>query len=376
VVVGAGIVGLACAWRIAQQGASVLIVDRDAPGAGASGVAAGMLAPVTEADFGERRLLELNLRAASLWPDFAKELESASDAGVGYLACGAVAAAADRDDVEELRRLHELQRSLSLGSEWLSGSECRRLEPSLSPRVPGGIHAPHEAHVDPSEALRALEVAAEREGAELAAGVAVTGLEPRHGALALKTSAGSLEAESVVVASGAWSGELDLAGADRLPVRPLKGQILRLRGERSLTRRIVRTPRCYILDRGDGRVVIGATMEERGFDVRVTADGVYRLLEAAWEVVPDVGELELVDARAGLRPATPDNLPLVGSGSLEGLIVATGHGRNGVLQAPLSADAVAALVAGDVADGVDGCEPGRFAGSEAAPGFAPQGARA
>lgn len=375
-VVGAGIIGLACAWRIAQRGASVLIADRDGPGAGASGVAAGMLAPVTEADFGERRLLELNLRAASLWPDFAEELEGASDTDVGYLACGAVAAAADRDDVEELRRLHELQRSLGLGSKWLTGSECRRLEPSLSPRVPGGIFAPHEAQVNPSAAVRALEVAAERQGVELAAGLAVTGLASRDGTLAMETSAGALEAESVVVASGAWSGELDLAGADRLPVRPLKGQILRLRGERSLTRRIVRTPRCYVLDRSDGRVVIGATMEERGFDVRVTADGVYRLLEAAWEVMPDVGELELVDARAGLRPATPDNLPLIGASSLEGLLVATGHGRNGVLQAPLCADAVAALVAGEVADGVDGCEPGRFAGREAAPGFAPQGAGA
>src|SRR5947207_4169350 len=158
-----------------------------------------MLAPVTEADFGERRLLELNLRAASLWPDFANELEGASDEDLGYLACGAVAAAADRDDVEELRRLHELQRSLGLGSEWLSGSECRRLEPSLSPRVPGGILAPHEAQVDPAAALRALQVAAERAGAEPAANVAVAGVEPHGGVLALASSAGSLQAECVVL---------------------------------------------------------------------------------------------------------------------------------------------------------------------------------
>jgi len=159
------------------------------------------------------------------------------------------------------------------------------------------------------------------------------------------------------------------------PVRPVKGHILQLRrraraGERgrdheaagSLVDRIVRTPRCYVLDRGDGRVVVGATVEERGFDTAVTADGVYRLLEAAWEVVPDVGELELVEARVGLRPGTPDNGPAVGCGALEGLVLATGHYRNGVLLAPITGDAVAALLDGaDPPVEVAAFDPNRFA---------------
>jgi glycine oxidase len=340
VVVGAGVIGLACAWRCAQRGLRVLVLEREEePGAGASGVAAGMLAPVTEAEFGEEALLRLNLAGAELWPAFAAELAERSGIDSGYRASGALVVGADRDDAEELRRLHSFQRSLGLAASWLSGRECRRLEPRLSPRVPGGILAEHDRQVEPRAVVRALRAAFEAAGGELRCGVEVR--DPHD-----------LDAEHVVLAAGCWSGA---------PVRPVKGQILRLRGEQ-LAQRLVRTPRCYVVSRADGEVVVGATVEERGFDTAVTADGVFRLLEAAHEVLPDVAELEFVEASARLRPGTPDNAPLIGEH--DGVIWATGHHRNGVLLAPITAAAVAAIVTGE--DSPAAVEPfaaARFAGA-------------
>lgn len=349
VVIGAGIVGLSCAWRAAQRGLSVLVLDREQPGAGASGVAAGMLAPVTEAEFGEQRLLALNLESAALWPGFSAELAERSGAGTGYRESGALVVAVDRDDAEEIRRLHQLQRSLGLEAEWLSGRECRRLEPGLSPRVAGGVHAPQDRHVDPAAVIAALVRALEAAGGEVVADAGDVSVEISGDRVTgVRTQGQRTSAGQVVAAPGCFSAGLRGLPPDaRPPVRPVKGQILRLRlrrGAGPVAERIVRTPRCYVVSRGDGRVVVGATVEERGYDTAVTADGVFRLLEAAREALPDVGELELVEARAGLRPGSPDNAPLIGSGALEGLVWATGHYRNGVLLAPLTADAVAELL--------------------------------
>src|SRR5215218_1095884 len=343
-VVGAGVIGLTAAWRVAQRGLSVCVLDRaDAPGAGASGVAAGMLAPVTEAEWGARALLELNLEAAERWPAFAAELQAAAGADAGYHRGGALVVAADRDDAEELHRLHGFQQSLGLAAEWLGPRAARQLEPALSPRIAGAIHAPHEAQADPRALTAALAVALERAGGELVCGVNVCALTGDG----VDTERGVVHAAQVVVAAGAWSGQLD---GDAPPVRPVKGQILRLRrrpGQPPLSERLIRTPRCYVVDRIGGEVVIGATVEERGFDDAVTADGVYRLLEAAWEVLPDAGELEWVEAAARVRPGTRDNAPVIGRDSRDGVVWATGHYRNGILLAPVTADAVAAVVTGD-----------------------------
>jgi glycine oxidase len=323
VVVGAGVIGLACAWRCAQRGLRVLVLERSgSSGDGASGVAAGMLAPVTEAEFGEEALLRLNLAGAALWPAFAAELAERSGFDTGYRASGALVVAADRDDAEELRRLFAFQQSLGLDVRWLGGRECRRLEPRLSPRVPGGILSAQDHQVEPRSVVRALQVAFEAAGGELRCGVDVP--DPA-----------SLDADHVIWAAGCWSGA---------PVRPVKGQIVRLRGG-PLAERLVRSPRCYVVSRPNGEVVVGATVEERGFDTTVTADGVFGLLEAAREVLPDVGELEFVEAAARLRPGTPDNAPLIGM--RDGVIWATGHHRNGVLLAPITAAAVAAMVSGE-----------------------------
>jgi glycine oxidase len=355
VIVGAGVVGLAAAWRTQRAGLRTVVVERAHAGAGASGVAAGMLAPVTEADFGEDAALALNLAGRERWPAFAAKLSERSGLDTGYRESGALTVAADRDDAEELRRLVELGRALGLDARPVGARECRRLEPGLSPRVRGGIEAPHEAHVNPGATVAALRHAFVAEGGELLEGTAVAGVDVgRGGRVDGATLAGGrrLACETLVVAAGAWSPALVGLPPETLPpVRPVKGQILTLRARPEaapLAQRLVRTPRCYAVSRPGGQTVVGATSEERGFDVRVTAEGVFRLLEAAREVLPDVDELELVEARAGLRPVTPDNAPVVGrTPEVEGLVWATGHGRNGVLLAPITADAVAALARGE-----------------------------
>jgi len=349
VVIGAGLIGLASAWAAERRGLSVLVVERaDEPGAGASGVAAGMLAPVTEADFGEEAGVALGLAGREQWPAFAARLEEQTGRSTGFRESGALVVAADRDDVEELRRLHDLHVSLGLDSEWLAPSACRRLEPWLSPRIAGGMLAAGEAQADPRATTLALAAAV----GEVAYGFDVEAVEHDGGRVTgVRGPGGTIESEHVVVAAGAWSGLLG-----KLPVRPVKGQILELhgRGGEPLDR-IVRSPRCYLVGRGDGRVVLGGTMEEQGFDTTVTAGGVHRLLEHAWEVMPETDELELRRAVAGLRPGTPDNRPIVGPGDLDGLVWATGHWRNGVLLAPLTGEAVAGLL-------VDGRLPDELAG--------------
>jgi glycine oxidase len=367
VIVGAGVIGLACGWRLAARGLSVVVLERDDPGAGASGVAAGMLAPVTEADFGEESLLRLNLEGRELWPAFAAELGEVTALPTGFAETGALVVAADRDDAEELRRLYAFQDSLGLQADWLAPRAARQLEPGLSPRIRGAILAPQDGCVRPEDVVKALARAFTDAGGVLRNEAEVTGLLTEGGRVSGVEVSGVeiIEADTVVVAAGAWSAVGDLATEASAPeIRPVKGQLLELRvrpTHRAPARRVIRTPRCYIVNRGGGSIVIGATQEEQGFDTTVTADAVYRLLEAAYEVLPDVGELELTAARAGLRPSTPDNAPAIGAG-VEGLVWATGHHRNGMLLAPLTARAVTSLIAdGELPESVLPFDPGRFA---------------
>jgi glycine oxidase len=330
----------------------VVVVDRAEPPAGATRVAAGMLAPVGELAFGEPELLRMTLAAAEAYPDFVAELESATGMSTGYVRQGALHVALDRDEAAELRRVHELQRSLGLGAEWLPPRRCRELEPGLTPSFNGGVHAPEEAIVDPRKLSAALLTAGADEGVEVRAGTEVTGsLLDGERIEGVRTATGEeLRADTVVLACGAWSGEAAwLPEHARPPVRPVKGQILELRAldGKQPCERIVASERVYLAPRPDGRLIVGATTEERGFDSTVTAGGVHELLREAYRLLPDVAEMELVEAMAGLRPGTPDNLPLIGPGALNGLILACGHYRNGILLAPLTGDAIAAYLNGE-----------------------------
>ena len=349
VFVGAGVIGLACAWRAAARGLSVCVLERDRPAAGASGVAAGMLAPVGEASWGEEHLLALNLESLRRWPAFADELEEQSGLEVEFAERGAIHVALDRDEAEELRRRYELHRRLGLDSEWLAGRDCRRLEPGLATAVRGGAHVPGEASVDPRRVVAALLAALERAGVAIYFGAEVASAEPGETWRLTRRDGGEIEARRVVLTAGAWSGRASWLPADsRPPVRPVKGELLVLRGraDEPACERIVAGERIYMVPRADGRLIVGATVEERGFDTTVTAGGVHELLREAYRVIPEIAELELVEAVAGLRPGSPDNAPLIGWAS-DGLLVAAGHFRNGVLQAPVTADCVSALLAAD-----------------------------
>jgi glycine oxidase len=375
VVVGGGAIGLACAWRAARRGLRVRVLERDYPGAGATHVAAGMLAPVGEASWGEEALMRLALASARAWPGFAAELATDSELEVGYEPCGALHVALDRDEAEELRRRFELMESLDLGVEWLRPSACRDMEPGLVPACAAGVHAPSEAAVDPGLLVPALTAAVEHRGGQVFVEAEVTDLLTDGGRLTGVVTGDGREhrAQHVVLATGAWSGAAPwLPPPARPPVRPVKGQILTLRGnpDRPVCRRIVASERVYLVPRPDGRLIVGATVEERGFDIQVTAGGVHELLREAYRALPDIAELELVETLAGLRPATPDNAPLVGPGALDGLVLATGHYRNGILLTPISAEAVAALLASEqLPPEAEHAHPGRFAG-ESAPGLA------
>jgi glycine oxidase len=351
VVVGAGVIGLACAWRAAERGLRVLVLERDRPGAGASNVAAGMLAPVGEATFGEDRLLELALESHRLWPRFAADL-AAAGGETGYMQLGALHVALDRDEAAELRRRFELMRSHDLASEWLRPSACRELEPGLA-SVAAGVLAPHEAAVDPRSMVGALAGAFEDAGGVIETGEVAEAVIDGQRLAGVRTRDGrEHRALTTVLAAGSWSASEWLPSQARPPVRPVKGQILTLRGPAGepVCERIVVTERVYMVPRADGRLVVGATVEEQGFDTRITAGGVHELLREAYRTLPDVAELELVEAIAGLRPATPDNMPLIGPGALDGLVLATGHFRNGILLAPVTADRVAAHLAGEPAE--------------------------
>jgi glycine oxidase len=362
VVIGGGVIGLSCAWRLAQAGAQVAVLERGEPGSGATRVAAGMLAPVGELTFGEPELLELTLAAAKLYPDFVAELEAATGESTGYERLGALHVALDRDEAAQLRRVHDLQRSLELEAEWLPPRRCRDLEPGLTPSFHGGVLAAGDAAIDPRALTEVLVTACAAEGVEIHPGTEVVdGIFDGERLAGVRCAKGHYDthtvsnrpfdeeigAETVVLAGGAWSGAMSWLPEEARPaVRPVKGQVVELRSRNGEppARHILASERVYLVPRPDGRLVVGATAEEMGFDTAVTAGGVHELLREAYRLLPDVAEMEWVGATAGLRPGTPTNLPLVGPGAIDGLILATGHYRNGILLAPLAAQAVADLV--------------------------------
>ncbi|SDK06992.1 glycine oxidase ThiO [Streptomyces indicus] len=369
VVVGGGIIGLVTAWRAAQRGLRTAVVD-PAPGGGAAQVAAGMLAAVTELHYGEETLLALNLASAARYPAFAAELTEASGEELGYRSCGTLSVALDADDRAHLREVHALQERSGLSSEWLSGRECRRLEPMLAPGVRGGLRADDDHQIDPRRLAKALVIACERAGAEFHRQWAdrVTVVRDRTAGVVLADGTG-LVADQVVLAGGSRSGLLAGLPEDVVPpVRPVKGQVLRLRVPAAYApflqrtvRAVVRGSDVYLVPRENGELVIGATSEEQGYDTTVTAGGVYELLRDAHELIPGITELPLVETIAGLRPGSPDNGPLLGPTVLPGLLLATGHYRNGVLLTPVTGDAMAhVLTTGELPEEARPFTPKRF----------------
>jgi glycine oxidase len=356
VVVGGGVIGLSLAWRARERGLSVTVLERGELGMGTSYVAAGMLAPVAEVEFGDagQAVLEMGLRSARMWPEFAAELERCSGEQVGLLKTGTLVLARDEDEARELERQIAFRESLGLHATRLRPSEARELEPALAPTVRLALEAPEDHSVDPRLVLVALRRACELVGVELREHAPVTRVECDQASARVTgvvLGGGELVcARHVVIAAGAWSGSLEgLPSEACVPVRPVKGQILRLRDPAGpgLLARVVRFEGGYLVPRADGRYLLGATVEERGFEEQATAGGVYELLREAHELLPGVSELQIEELCVGLRPGTPDNVPVIGAGVLAGLIWATGHHRNGILLAPLTAELVLQTLIGE-----------------------------
>jgi glycine oxidase len=373
VVAGGGVIGTAIAWRAAAAGLDVVLVD-PADGHAASLVAAGMLAPASEALFGERALLRLNLLAVRRFGPFAAELEGAAGRGIGLRDEGTLAVAYDPGDYAALIRLTAFRRSVGLEAEELDSRACRKLEPFLTPDVHGGVLFADDWSVDNrryaaalSEAARAAKVRSVR---DRVAEVRVRDGQARGVRLA---GGGDIDAARLVVAAGCWSGAIGgLPEALRSVVRPVKGQLLRLRHPAGVPpvlshtiRAIVRGTDVYLVPRADGELVVGATQEERGPDQTVTAGAVHDLLHDAMSVLPVTSELILAETCAGLRPGTPDNGPVVGWCGPDGLLLATGHYRNGILMSPVTADAATALLVGQApAPEWEPFTPQRFTGQD------------
>jgi glycine oxidase len=420
IIIGGGLIGMGVAWRTAQAGADVTVID-PTPGAGASHVAAGMVAPVTELHYGEEALLRLNLESSSMFPAFAAELEDVTGLPSGFHPAGTLAVAMDRDDLAALSDLYDFQRSLGLDVDRLTSRECRRLEPLLAPGICGGLFVADDHSADPRVLFAALAAAARRAAVlvltEPVAEIQLSGdggsetptsatseadgtpqVQPSSDVSAgtgdrvagVRLASGELlSASTVVLAAGCWSASLGgLPAAAVPPVRPVKGQLLRLRAparretsappasipERTV-RAVVRGSSVYVVPRPSGEVVVGATTEELGFDTTVTAGAVYELLRDARTLIPTITELGLAEATAGLRPGSPDNAPILGQSSVPGLVIATGHYRNGVLLTPLTSALIAELVTtGRTPEMIEPFSPHRFSPAQAAdidPGHVP-----
>jgi glycine oxidase len=356
VVIGGGLIGTAISWRLRQAGLDVVMIVGERSAA-ASGVAAGMLAPITETTFTEQRLLELNIASLRRYPDFVDELEAASGLPAGLRRTPSLSIAYDGDDAARLTTFADFLARAGHAGKQLTSRECRGYEPLLAPSVRAGLLVEGDWSCDNRLLWRSLMEAAQRIGVRELAGFVhrVTSSHGRVTGVQLADGS-SIDARWVVVANGAWARQVD--GLPYLPVRPVKGQILRLDPGRlpapSLTiRAYVRGTEIYLVPREGGReVVLGATVEELGFDHRVTAGAIYELLRDGRTVMPMSAEYALAETSVGWRPGTPDNAPILGGCDLDGLVLATGHYRNGVLLTPITADVISTLIISGELDGV------------------------
>jgi glycine oxidase len=336
-----------------------------------------MLAAGIEAEPGEEALTALNRHSQALWPGFAAELADAGDVDVGLRREGTIWAALTRDDAAELRFRFDYQRRVGINLHWLGGAEARRLEPCLHPQVPAAILSPDDHQVDNRRLVEALAVAFRRAGGTLHEQAPVTGLDLAGGRVAgLWLGERRVIASTVVLAAGAWSPDLPgLPASARPPVRPVKGQMLALAMDPAapLLRHVLWAGRSYLVPRRDGRLIVGATTEECGFDASLTAGGMLALLDGAWRALPGVAELKLIESWAGFRPGSRDDAPVLGATPVPGLVLATGHHRNGILLTPVTANAISQLIlTGETDPAIAGFGLDRFArtarrATEAAP---------
>ena len=371
IIVGGGTIGLGIGFELAQRGTSTTIFEKGKAGRGTSYQAAGMLAPDAEIEFEERQLYELNRESLRRWPDFADRVEAASGQSVDYRDEGTLIVADDRDAAEALERLYEFQREQGLNVEWLTGEEAREIEPFVAPGLSAAVFSPSDHQVDNRRLVDALRGAFEAEGGSLHEDTPVEAVVPDPESPAVRTAEGTrVTGDRIVVAAGVWSRELEGLEPEAMPpVRPVKGQMIQMRRKRPFDlQHVVRGPEAYLAPKSNGRIVMGATSEEMGFDTTVTAGGLYDLLEGGWEVVPGIRDLPVEETWAGLRPASRDHAPLLGSTAAPGIVMATGHYRHGILLTPITAKEIARLLrTGETSDWIQPFSPFRFSEAGSTP---------
>lgn len=362
-IVGGGTIGLATGFELLRRDVPVTIFERGTAGRGTSWQAAGMLAPDAEIQFEELDLYGLSRESLRRWPDFAREVEQAAGMEVDYRDDGTLIVADDRDSAEKIRRLYEFQREQGLQVDWMTGEEAREIEPFVAPNLSAAIHAPFDHQVDNRRLVDALTEAFRQEGGTLYEETPVAAVQPDADRPAVATEDGErIEGRTVVVAAGVWSRQIDGLEAAQPSVRPVKGQMIQLRMQGAFALdHVVRGPDAYLAPKSDGRLVIGATSEEQGFDTTITAGGLFDILEGAWEVVPGIRELPVDETWAGLRPASRDHAPLLGAAGAAGVVMATGHYRHGILLTPVTAQEIARLVqTGETSRWLEPFSPMRF----------------
>ena len=325
-----------------------------------------MLAAGVETEPSEHDLGALNRLSLALWPEFARELERASGLAVGLRREGTLMVALNRDDAALLRHTYDFQRARGVALEWLNAGQALEREPRLNPALAGAVFSPGDCQADNRLLVRALKKAYLAAGGKLHEHAPVEAIEFAGSRVAgLRLAGRRHEAATVVLAAGAWSGEIaGLPEAVRPPVRPVKGQMLALKmdPQAPLLRHVVWAPRAYLVPRQDGRLIVGATSEERGFDGALTAGGVYALLEGAWRALPGIEELPVDEMWVGFRPGSRDDAPMLGPTAIDGLVMATGHHRNGILLTPVTADAVSRyILSGEVEAAIRPFALARFA---------------
>jgi len=342
-VVGAGVIGCGIALRLAQGGAAVTLLDQAEPGAEASSAAAGMIAPQLE-ECAEGPFFELLIKSRAMYPEFVAEVERLSGLCVDYVRCGALRVALDDSEAAAIEEVASRQRAAGLRAELLSKAQALALEPSLSQRIRAAVNLPDEHHVENRRLVRALAIAAARAGANFrdkrVQRIALRGSV----AVGVETADQLVEADAVVVAAGAWSSLLQDSGLKPDAVKPMRGQMVQLDSGAALLRKSIVGQAGYLVQRSDGRLLLGSTYELTGFAKRNTAAATAKILEAAIQLCPGIAELPVTACWAGLRPYTDDHWPILGPGPISGVFLATGHLRNGILLAPITARLISQAV--------------------------------
>ena len=353
IIIGGGVIGLGIGWQLAKAGAAVTIYESARAGRSASWAAAGMLAPLAEAHTEEPELLKLGSQSLERYPHWVRELETDAEMSIGYRVEGTLIVGLEPDDTYQLRHIYTSQQELGLDVEWLSGRAAREIEPALSPRVTAAIRCATDHQVDNRLMVKALQSAYQKRGGVLHENSTIEKIVIENEVvIGAQTQDGFQAADVLILAAGSWSAQVE-GLPDMLipPVRPVKGQMLALQMEEGITiKNVIRAVRArypmsvYLVPRTDGRLIVGATSEEMGFDTRLTAGGVFELLRGAWETVPGIYELPILETWTGLRPGSRDNAPILGKTPVENLIYATGHYRNGILLTPITAYEIAKLI--------------------------------